>query len=134
DLIQRFGSIETTLERANEVQNAKQRASLMDNRDQILLSKQLVTIDSAVPISVDWADLSVKPPNRAVLLPLLKELEFSAMVKDYLPESSEPVVTVVEGEALPAIAERFSFALKDDRIFLWTGSGSVTSLPLDARI
>jgi len=134
DLIQRFGSIEATLERAAEVQSAKQRASLMDNREQILMSKQLVTIDSTVPISVDWADLSVKPPNRAALLPLLKELEFAAMVKDYLPETTEPGVLVTESDSLPAIAERVFFNLKDDRIFLWTGSGSVTSLPLDARI
>jgi DNA polymerase-1 len=83
---------------------------------------------------VDWDDLSVKPPNRAALLPLLKELEFAAMVKDYLPESSEPSVEVVESESLPAIDERVFFNLKDDRIFLWTGGGSVTSLPLDARI
>ena len=134
DLIQRFGSIEATLERANEVQSAKQRASLMDNREQILLSKQLVTIDYSVPISVDWADLSVKPPNRAALLPLLKELEFSAMVKDYLPESSEPAVEVIESDSIPDVGKRVFFNLKDDRIFLWTGSGSVTSLPLDARI
>jgi len=134
DLIQRFGSIEATLERASEVQNAKQRASLMDNREQILMSKQLVTIDSAVPISVDWAELSVRPPNRAALLPLLKELEFSAMVKDYLPEPSEPAVNVVESESLPSIEERLFFHLKDDRIFLWTGSGSVTNMPLNASI
>jgi DNA polymerase-1 len=134
DLIQRFGSIEATLERASEVQNAKQRASLMDNREQILMSKQLVTIDFAVPISVDWADLSVKPPNRAALLPLLKELEFAAMVKDYLPESSAPAVEVIESDSLPHIGERVFFGVKDDRIFLWTGSGSVTSLPLDARV
>ena len=134
DLIQRFGSIEATLERAGEVQNAKQRASLMDNREQILMSKQLVTIDFAVPLSVDWAELSVKPPNRAALLPLLKELEFSAMVKDYLPASSEPAVDIIESESLPAIGERVFFDLKDDRICLWTGSGCVTSLPLDARI
>ena len=134
ELIQRFGSIEATLERAGEVQSARQRASLMDNREQILMSKELVTIDSDVPIAVDWADLSVKPPNRATLIPLLKELEFSAMVKDYLPESSEPVVAVVESDALPKIGERVSFNLKDDRISIWTGNGSVTSLPLDARI
>jgi DNA polymerase-1 len=134
DLIQRFGSIEATLERAGEVQSARQRASLMDNREQILMSKGLVTIDSDVPISVDWADLSVKPPNRAALIPLLKELEFSAMVKDYLPEASEPSVAVVESDVLPTIGERIFFKLKDDRISLWTGNGSVTSLPLDARI
>ena len=133
DLIRRFGSIEATLERAGEVQNAKQRASLMDNREQILMSKELVTIDASVPISVDWADLSVKPPNRAALLPLLKELEFSAMVKDYLPEPTEPAIDIVESESLPAIGERLFFHLKDDRIFLWTGSGSVTSMRLDER-
>jgi len=134
ELIQRFGSIEATLEQAAEVKSARQRASLMDNREQILLSKQLVTIDSAVPITVDLADLSVKPPNRAALLPLLKELEFSAMVKDYLPEASESTVKVVESTEIPAIGERLSFELTNDRIFLWTGNGSVTSLPLDAHV
>src|SRR5205809_2999421 len=54
DLIQKFGSIETLLERTAEVQNAKQRASLIDNRQQILLSKQLVTIDTTLPIEADW--------------------------------------------------------------------------------
>jgi DNA polymerase-1 len=131
DLVQRFGSIEATLERTSEVQNAKQRSSLIENREQILMSKQLVTIDSSVPISVDWADLSVKPPNRAALLPLLKELEFSAMVKDYLPEPSAPAVEIVESDSMPAVGERLFFHLKDDRICLWTGSGSVTSMPFN---
>src|SRR5204863_1308866 len=67
DLIQRFGSIEACLERANEVQSAKQRASLMDNRAQILMSKQQVTIDTAVPILVDLANLAVQAPDRAAL-------------------------------------------------------------------
>src|SRR5437764_4379467 len=54
DLIQKFGSIEALLARTEEVQNAKQRASLIDNRDQILMSRQLVVLDTALPIEVDW--------------------------------------------------------------------------------
>src|SRR5881296_1622099 len=54
DLIQKFGSVEVLLQRAMEVQNAKQRASLMDNRQQIALSKLLVTVDSKLPIDLDW--------------------------------------------------------------------------------
>src|ERR1700751_5982276 len=54
DLIQKFGSIEVLLNRATEVQNVKHRASLVDNRQQILLSKQLVTVDSNLPIELDW--------------------------------------------------------------------------------
>src|SRR5262249_9475469 len=86
DLIQRFGSLEACLERTDEIENARQRASLVENREQILLSKQLVIVDPTVPITVDWADLEVKSPDRSTLIPLLKELEFTAMVKDYLPE------------------------------------------------
>src|SRR5262245_29917616 len=56
DLIQKFGSIETLLERTEEVQNAKHRTSLLENRAQILLSKQLVTINTDLPIDIDWDD------------------------------------------------------------------------------
>jgi DNA polymerase-1 len=75
DLIQKFGSIEALLERTAEIQNAKQRASLTENRQQILLSKQLVTVETTLPIDMDWEDFKVQPPDRASLMPLLKELE-----------------------------------------------------------
>src|SRR4030095_1307976 len=54
DLIQKFGSIEALLDRTTEVQNVKQRTSLIENRQQILLSKQLVTVETELPIDVDW--------------------------------------------------------------------------------
>src|SRR5262245_30923436 len=41
DLIQKFGSIESLLDRSQEVTSTKHRNSLVENRDQILLSKQL---------------------------------------------------------------------------------------------
>src|ERR1041385_5286818 len=50
DLIQKFGSIETLVERAADVSNAKHRNSLTQHRDQILLSKRLVTVSSDVPV------------------------------------------------------------------------------------
>src|ERR1051325_4565329 len=70
DLVQKFGSIEALLNRVEEVQNAKQRASLMENRQQILLSKQLVIIDTNLSIDVDWGDFKVQTPDRAALMPL----------------------------------------------------------------
>jgi DNA polymerase-1 len=134
DLIQRFGSVEACLERANEIENARHRTSLIENREQVMLSKQLVTVDSAAPIDVDWKELEVRPPNRAVLIPLLKELEFTAMVKDYLPQDLGAAVEVVETDALPAVGERVFFDVHGDRVSFWTGEGAVSSVPLDARI
>src|SRR6266850_5733583 len=75
DLIQKFGSIEALLDRTQEVSSAKHRASLLENRQQILMSKQLVVIDTRLPMDVDWTNFRVQPPDRASLMPLLKELE-----------------------------------------------------------
>src|SRR5215467_1106042 len=98
DLIQRFGSIEALLDRAGEVANSKHRNSLTENRDQILLSKRLVTVLTDVPIDFNVEDFRVQPPDRATLMPLLKDLEFSNMIKEYLPKEEEPAIEVVSGE------------------------------------
>jgi DNA polymerase-1 len=132
DLIQRFGSIEACLERTAEVKNAKQRASLEENRDQILLSKQLVTVDRSVPVEVDWKLFAVQPPDRAALMPLLRELEFTGLIKEYLPEENAPVASVVETSTLPATGDTVFIDLHDDRLSLWTGTGEVSSVPIGA--
>jgi DNA polymerase-1 len=133
-LIQKFGSIEALLDRTAEVQNVKQRASLADNRAQILLSKQLVTVDSKLSIDPNWEDFKVQTPDRAALMPLLKELEFINLIKEYLPAEAGPIVNVVETDTMPEIAGDVVFDIRGDRLSLWTGAGSVWSVPLDARV
>jgi DNA polymerase-1 len=134
DLIQKFGSIEELLERAGEIANVKHRASVSENREQILLSKRLVLIDKNLPLDVSWDDFKVQSPNRAMLMPLLKELEFTGLIKQYLPPEAGPVVEVIQTESLPAIADRVVFAVQKDRVSFWTGTGAVSSVPLDERL
>jgi DNA polymerase-1 len=134
DLIQKFGSVEALLDRAEEVTNAKHRASLTGNREQIMLSKQLVTIDAKVPIEVDWNDFKVRPPDRAALMPLLKELEFTGLIKQYLPPEAGPVVEVLRTDSVPEAGERVFFDVQEDRVSFWSGSGAVSSVPLDDRV
>jgi DNA polymerase-1 len=97
-----------------------------------MLSKQLVTVDSAVPLEVDWKDLAVKPPDRTALIPLLRELEFTGLIKDYLPDDDGPQIEVIETNDLPAHQGKIAFSVDDGRISLWTGSGSVASVPADS--
>src|SRR5579862_7963976 len=66
-LIQRFGSVEGALERAGEVERKMYRESLQNNREQILLSKKLATIDTAVPVEFEMADLAAQEPDIAEL-------------------------------------------------------------------
>src|SRR3989475_8080348 len=134
ELIQKFGSVEALLGHAEEVSNAKHRASLTGNREQILLSKQLVTIDTKVTITPDWNDLKVQAPDRAALMPLLKELEFTGLIKQYLPPEAGPLVEVVQTDSPPEIGERVVFHVHEDRVSFWTGSGTVSSVGLDERV
>jgi DNA polymerase-1 len=134
DLVQKFGSIEKLLERAEEITNAKQRASVMEHREQILLSKQLVTIDTQIPLKMDWDDFKVQPPDRPSLMPLLKELEFTGLIKEYLPPEAGPVIEVVASENLPTVTDRLFFDVRDGGVSCWPGEGPVVRVPLDARL
>jgi DNA polymerase I len=93
DLIQRFGSVEEALEHAAEVEKKSYRESLQNNRDNILYSKQLVTIDTDVAVELDVGAMKAGDPDAESLRALFAELEFTSLLKELLP-----VVEVKEGD------------------------------------
>ena len=86
DIISRFGSVEAALDRAAEVERKMYRESLQNNREQILMSKRLATIETKVPIEVNVEDLRTAGPNNTLLKSLYKEMEFFSLLKDLAPE------------------------------------------------
>ena len=93
ELIQRFGSVEQALDHAVEVEKKTYRESLQNNRDNILYSKQLVTIDTDVAVELDVAAMKAGEPDVEALRALFAELEFTSLLKELLP-----VVEVKEGD------------------------------------
>jgi DNA polymerase-1 len=89
DLIQRFGNIEQALERAAEVERKTYRNSLLENRDRILLSKKLATIDTQVPVKLRLEDVRAAPPDTGQLYMLYQELEFHSLLKDLAPAAPQ---------------------------------------------
>jgi DNA polymerase-1 len=85
EIIRRFGSLEAALDRASEVERKTYRESLQNNRDQILLSKKLVTIDCNVEIDLDVEKMHPGEPDVETLRALFTELEFTSLLKDLLP-------------------------------------------------
>jgi DNA polymerase-1 len=65
DLIQRFGSVEGALEHAAEVERKMYRESLQNNREQILLSKRLATIDTRCRWNLKWRTWRRRSPTSA---------------------------------------------------------------------
>src|SRR5579871_6695597 len=108
DLIQRFGSVEAALDRAGEVERRTYRESLQNNREQILLSKRLATIDTTVPVEVPLEDLVAREPDLAELKKIYKEMEFYSLLKELGPTEdshTRDYATVPSREDAAAYAE-----------------------------
>jgi DNA polymerase-1 len=81
-LIQRFGSVEATLDRAAEVEGKRYREALQQQREQVLLSKKLATIATDVPVSLDLEKLSLRAPDPDALRALYTELGFGRLLRE----------------------------------------------------
>ncbi len=88
DLVREFGSLEGALENADKVKRAAYREGLKSHRDLALLSKQLVTLRTDVPVTLDPQALVVREPDRAAAHALFKELEFQGLAREYAPETN----------------------------------------------
>ncbi len=86
ELIQQFGTVEGALDRAEEVKKKTYRESLQNNRENILLSKELVTIHTSVPIEFSLDAMRTRPVDNAACRALFTELEFTTMLKDLAPD------------------------------------------------
>jgi DNA polymerase I len=85
DIIRRFRTVEQALDRASEVEKKTYRESLENNREAILFSKSMATIDTKVPIELDIESMRVGEPNIDALRNLFTELEFTSLLKELLP-------------------------------------------------
>ena len=79
-LIGAYESIENLLQHTDELKG-KQKERVENGRDIALLSKQLVTINTAVPLDVELSDLANKDYDQEKLKSLFVELEFDGLGK-----------------------------------------------------
>ena len=102
ELVQQFGTVEAALDRADEVKKKTYRESLQNNRDNILLSKELVTIHTSVPIEFSVDDMRTQPVDNAACRELFSELEFTTMLQALAPASDN---TAIDYNLKPTAAE-----------------------------
>jgi DNA polymerase-1 len=91
DLIEKFGSVEAALDRAGEVERKMYRESLLNHRDQIVLSKKLATIETAVPIEFSLNAVEAREADLVALKKIYQELEFYSLVKEMGPSEDSRV-------------------------------------------
>jgi DNA polymerase-1 len=103
-LITQFGTIEELLRRVEEVTPARTKGMLVEQAENARLSRRLATIQTDSPVEFDAAALRVKPPHDSQLMDLLRELEFTTLLKSMQPSSPqadihEAAVGIIESEA-----------------------------------
>ncbi|MDX1982775.1 MAG: DNA polymerase I [Bryobacteraceae bacterium] len=89
ELILKYGSVEEAIAHAADITKKTQRESLLNHKDQILLSKKLATIDTTVPVEWDLAGLKLQEPDTEKLKQVYRELEFFSLVKELGPAEAD---------------------------------------------
>lgn len=82
ELITKYGSVEKALDHADEVSNKRYREALQQQRDQVMMSKQLAAIATDVPLKLDLHSLERREPDVPALAALYRELGFSSLLKE----------------------------------------------------
>ena len=79
-LINRFNTIENLIKNVNEIKNENHKRSIMENKDNAILSKRLAVIKKDVPFDFDIYNCRTKEFNLKKLEQLFRELEFNNLI------------------------------------------------------
>jgi DNA polymerase-1 len=126
DLIVEFGTVEAVLDRASEVKRKTYRESLEQNRAAVLLSKELVTIDSHVPLELDLHAMETQAPDLEACRELFTELEFTSMLRELAPASGAATIELIEEPTPDQAAHFYQSARANGFAFVLDASSSAS--------
>jgi DNA polymerase-1 len=83
-ILEKAGTIDKLLDDPSCVENEKLQAKIIENRDAIVLSRQLATLHTDINYNVTLEELEVKPVRKQECIDFFKEMEFSSLLKNPL--------------------------------------------------
>ncbi len=119
-LLDKYESLEGIYENIEQLKG-KQKANLINHRGDAFLSRELATIDVAVPLEQTIEDLELKPVEEARVNELFRELEFNSLI-----QGDEETDTAVAED------QEIEIAASPAALSAWLGqhSGTLTVFPL----
>ena len=82
-LLKQYPDVEQILEHAEEIMPKRASKSLMENADDVRLSKRLVTIMTDLDVQLDLPSLAVGEPDNEALRDIFVELEFRRLAEQF---------------------------------------------------
>ncbi len=82
DLLKQFDTLDSILNNASKVSGRKKQETLVQERDKVLLSRQLVTIDLGVPFPKEESFFKLGSPPLAPLREFYANMNFSSLLRE----------------------------------------------------
>ena len=80
ELIKKYKTLDTLLNKADEIPQNKRRETLLANKDKAILSRKLVTLKNDVPVKDDLDSFILKDIEKEKLYDFLREMEFNKLL------------------------------------------------------
>ena len=137
ELIQKYGSIEKLYKNIDEIDKKKLKEKLETDKENALLSRKLVTIETGMKLDCKVEDLKVKEPHTHKLRELYTELGFKSLLENLPGDGSgeapateskkieSKYETILDEKALTALVKKLKKA-KEFALDLETTSTSPT--------
>lgn len=94
ELINKFGSLDSLLQRLSEIPQEKRREGLIRDTAQVLMSKKLVELDTHAPVSENLEQFKAKDPDYETIAAFLKENDFKSLLektKNWAAKQNTPI-------------------------------------------
>ena len=108
-LIAQFGTIEELLNRVGEVTPARIQSLLVEQAENARMSRRLATIEMESPVEFDPAAFQIKPPQMEPLSDLLRELEFTSLLKSFQASNEPPRTEQAAAEIIESVRAAQTF-------------------------
>ena len=80
ELINEYGTLENLLKNASKIKQNKRRETLIDNKEDAIISKKLVTLKKDVPVKNKIEEFILKSVDQDKLYTFLREMEFNRLL------------------------------------------------------
>ena len=89
ELINKYKSLETLLEKAHEIPQNKRRETILKNKNKAILSRKLVELKNDVPVKQKIETFTLKKINKEKLYDFLREMEFNRLLSQVISRYGE---------------------------------------------
>ena len=110
ELINAYGTLDGVYANLDSITKKKAKEALAANREKAYLSRQLVTIDTAVPLDILWSNCQLPQPDEEALRGLYKKFEFKRLLESLAtaPQSAKNYHMITSAAHIDALLARLS--------------------------